>query len=1811
MKFLLNFPSLIKLAIIFSLALSCSSKKEKPDTTEIQYSEEVAQIINMITTGIIKPDDPIHVVFNNNVVTEDELIQEIRNPFDFSPSISGKAMWTDPDVLAFVPDGPLTSRINYTGKLDLTKISGDFDDLDIDLKFYVEGRELVSFSGDLELQNPTDPKMLVFRGKLEFSQNTGLEEIQKASSFASFDISWTQENDRAFSFVTEAIQRPTETKTYVFAINGKSLDLPESMEKSIQVVPLQKLQLISIEKDEQGKQPKMMLKFSDQLNEEQDLGGFISVQPAVEFTFQKLGKFLMLDGDFRFGTEYTVTAQAGIISRWGTRMESPMTKAVRFSDIQPQVQFSSNGIFMPTSNEKRLQFLTANLKRVHVEVKKVFDSNVERFFENESLQSGKSRNTEFGQSYVSTVGAIVYNQTFEIGEQKNQWLIHNLLLDNVLKEFSNGLYLIRINFNPHDVLIPINDNELSYIQKHGQIYKPLTISDIGLLAKRHNKDRMEVFATDLKTGRPMADVKVTVLRYGGASSGVTNNEGKASILAENYFSLITAKKDGQISIIEPNEMRWTTSGYDVGGVSSYDLNTRAFIYTERGVYRPGDSVNVSCIIRYRNASPADNTPAYFKLYNPEGTLVLEKTQKGAKEGFYNFTVGTDMNAPTGNWNVHINVGNKHFYHTLKIETVVANRLKVKVTPALHTVLPENKQLQIEVESRYLFGASASGLGYQAEVEIFDMPNAFPKYKSFTFFNQYIEFQDIKDKISEGRLDGNGLANITWNVPSIKQAPSPLKVKINATVQEDGGRPNDAWAFIDLHPFSHYVGISNDHSYVKLNSKSEIPVVIVDHTGKAVGGKDLAYRIYRNDSHWWYQYNSFRDFKLRFKTDKHSYLVEEGALTSGTPNATLSLQPSQRGQYMIEVQDASVPQGHISSIFLSAYPYGGVPSSDQNAGTLVLRSEKSSYEVGEDAVITFPSPRQGNVLFSVEQGNNLLLTRWVLPDPDKEDMSVTLKISESMAPNIYVTVTAIQEHAQTLNDRPIRMFGILPLTVVDPVTKQDIVIQMADELEPKEKFSIDISNLNGQQTQFTVAVVDEGLLDLTNFKTPDPWKEFFKKIQLEVATYDLFGHVIGANKSDVFKNFSIGGDMDYRESQVDPFEKKKRFKPVCMFQGPIMADENGKAKVEFEMPNYVGSVRIMVISAKQNSYGSAEKTVPVRSDLIVQPTLPRALKPGDEFEVPVNVFATRDKIGKVDIGINVEGPLEVVGQSTHQHTFDAEVDRMFYFKLRVKPAIGQSRVTITGKGNGVKSVFEADIPISPSAARVYAKEEQVIKAGQSITFDLPELGLDGTNNARLSMAVFPNMDFLHRLEWLIRYPYGCIEQTTSSVFPQLAMRNLVSNSPRKQLEIDKNIHAGIDRLRMFQLGDGGFSYWPGGNEVSPWGTNYAAQFLFEARKKGYVVPDMMYDGVLRYLERETRRGQTDKKYLMTRVNRCYVLALANKAPINEMNLLRQNHFNEMNNVEKWQLITAYQLAGAADKVQDLLDNLSTEVGEYNEFAHTYGSRHRDLGIILRCLVLLDRNEDAALMAKYIAEVLSGRSWYSTQTLGQMLLGIGNYFDYAGISAGDDIIIEGKVTLPNGDEISIKEVDKYELYINEGYGQRIQISMNDNVNAAQLYATLSANGVPLKDETPEQNRNISLEVDWYNEFGEGIDIAAVKQGETIYGRYKVRNTSVVPLIEEVALVQLLPSGWEIENTRLSNEVMPEWMTNWTTGHEEYLDIRDDRIMWFFDLRQERSLDFVVKINAITKGSFELPGARCEAMYNADYVAAELGRKVKVIE
>ncbi|HPF93952.1 MAG TPA: hypothetical protein PLV65_08435, partial [Tenuifilaceae bacterium] len=509
-------------------------------------------------------------------------------------------------------------------------------------------------------------------------------------------------------------------------------------------------------------------------------------------------------------------------------------------------------------------------------------------------------------------------------------------------------------------------------------------------------------------------------------------------------------------------------------------------------------------------------------------------------------------------------------------------------------------------------------------------------------------------------------------------------------------------------------------------------------------------------------------------------------------------------------------------------------------------------------------------------------------------------------------------------------------------------------------------------------------------------------------------------------------------------------------------------------------------------------------------------------------------------------------------------------------------------------------------RVYDKTTEKIEKGQNLTMKVPMVGLEGTNNATLDINIFPNMDFDHRLKWLIRYPYGCIEQTTSAIFPQLYLKKMGYFHKDELAEIDRNINDGINRLQMYIVSSGGFAYWPGNTTECEWGTNYATHFMVEAKKLGYAVPDYMYNNAINRLNSAARQHSGK---LPTRVNRVFILALAQQQPIAEMNLLMENEMKNMSSTEKWMLAAAYHLAGAENVRDQILANTDTATKEYEPFSYNFGSKYRDDAIILYSAILMNQLETAELMAKAVAANLSSREYLSTQSAGYMLLALGKYFDIAGISAAEGQIISGSIKLANGQTINFNEEGRVTIPIKGNFNQDIQISISSSTKADAVYASLSWNGVPLKDDSKIFAKNLSLDVTWYDENGNTIKPQSLKQGTTFYGRFSVKNTSPLNRVSEVALMQMLPSGWQVENIRINNTLLPNWTRGWNLNKENYLDIRDDRVMWFFDLKDDETLDFVVKLNCINAGEFWLPGTLLEAMYNNDFKASTEGVKVYV--
>jgi uncharacterized protein YfaS (alpha-2-macroglobulin family) len=1807
---------LLCLPLLVVVLFACGGGKSKKVTME--YSEEISRIINSAPNGYIDNNDRIEIGFTKNMVDDIDDAQIAEGILTFKPSIKGKAYWYDKQTIRFEPEELLPFHEVYTGTLKLDELSEDLAEQgysNFKFNFQVNGREISQFTGELQLKDRFDPKELVYKGAVQFTESTTVEKLQDVVKLKegskSYEIFWTKTDGKSYTFESETIIREDDTKNFKLTIEKDDLDLSDDFVREFQITPIAEMKIVRATQEEDSKYPKLRVEFSDAFDSEQNLNGLIKVKPKVKFKLKKLGNSIILDGDFEFGTEYKVIVAKGVRSKWGTVTNKETEKTVKFSDLEPQVEFASDGVFLPSDNKYRLQFYSSNLSKVHIEVKKVYDNSIFEFINTERLSSSTNRHTPFDRAYINRVGVIVHNQTFDIGKKKNRWLLSEVDLTGIVKNYDEGLYLVRINFNPGDMLVdPGYKTRFKHIEHFGQIYKPIFFSNIGLTCKKTDGKYL-VFATDLSTCKPMQGVKLKLKRsYSNKTirSAKTNTEGMAELDSDGYYysTYIEAKKDGMRSIIKFNEMKWNISGFDVGGVDSYDANTRAFIYTERGVYRPGDNINLSVIARHQDKIYSDNTPLTVKLYNPQGKKVYEQISKSNNDGFYNFRFQTRDNDPTGNWDARFSIGNRYFSHTVKIETVVPYKLKVKIKPKTKRLTTKDKTFSFDINCNYLFGNPASNLNAEVDIEIQKVNKRFAKYSEYIFANPEKDFRSITENVYNAELNSDGKATINWDCPNWKGVPSALNMKVTAKVLEKSGRPNINWVNIPIEPYSHYVGIqSPKYSYVATGNDMDIPVILLNDKGVPVAGKTIKYRIYRNSTYWWWQYDSNK--KLRFKTDYSTVLVKEGMLTSKRTPVIVNFLPVEEGAYFVEVTDESGTK-HSSGVKLNAYPYGASPSGDKNAGSLALVSDKEKYNVGEVAKVQFPSPKEGVILLTIEKQNEILSKKVYYPEKEGE-MTIEIPVDKSMVPNAYVSVSLIQPQNQTVNDRPIRMFGMLPLNVEDKNTRHEIEIKTPIQFRPKEPFEVEIQTKDRKKTQFTIAVVDEGLLDITQFRTPNPWKYFFKKLRLDVETFDLFSHVISANKGDVFKTFSIGGDMDYRESQMGAKKGKKRFKPVSMFKGPMYTDENGNAKVKFNMPNYVGSVRVMVIGARDNSYARADKAVPVKTELMVLPGLPRVIGPGEKFRVPVSVFALKDGMGNVNVDISVTGPLKVVGGKQQVVKLPKASDKDCYFMLQADNAAGQSSVTITATAGKYKAEHKVDLMVRPSSARIYDSKKSKFDAGTRQTMNIPKIGIDGTNRAVLNVSPFPIVNFGHRLRWLIHYPYGCIEQTTSSVFPQLHLKKFIKYPEAFSAEIDDNINAALTRLRKFQTTSGGFSYWPYGSEASQWGTLYGGHFMVEAKKMGYHVDEDLYENWLRYVSRQARNNNGK---LRERVYRTYILALASDPQHSEMNLIRESNLHDLDDTGKWLLAASFYLSGKQDVANDIAMSAGFNTREYKEFSGTYGSGLRDKAMILDALVQMQRYTKADEMLEIVSKYIGSQNWYSTQTIGYSLLAIGKYM---GVIQGNnpELKVVGELVLADGERITINQAKTFTYSFTKDFGKDVTLITDASGSAKKIYTTLSWNGVPLVDKSVNESKNLTLEVDWYDEEGYKIDPSVLKQGTTFWGHFRVRNISSVENIDENALVQVLPSGWEIENTRLLESSRPDWASDFNLNREEYLDIRDDRIMWFFDIHyfSEKSYDFVVKLNAVTVGEYNLPSTIVEAMYDSNYKAVVKGKKVKVVK
>jgi uncharacterized protein YfaS (alpha-2-macroglobulin family) len=1851
------------LIILIAVFFIWKHKKKKAD------QQEFAKYIDAYTAGVISKESVIRVKLADRVQTVHEQNEELKSSvFSFSPGIKGKAYWVDAQTIEFRPDEKLDPDKNYEADFDLgsvAKVSSDLEHFDFDFKT-IKPDFSIDFIG-VQTATSTSLDKMKISGVIQTADNeddAAVEKLITTRSPSSIKITW-QHNavTHMHEFVINNIPRLNNEKSSDVDIgwDGSPLNVDKKGNRDFEIPAVGVFKLMDI-KAVQNQEQYVLYQFSNPIKVGQELNGLLGLSNMPDLAYTIDGSTVKLYPPERMDGNYTAFANAGVQDITNKKITKNYSANVFFENRLPSVTIPGKGVILPDSGKLMMPFEAINLNAVDVSIVKIYENNVPQYFQNNGFD-GQEQLRQVGKPIVEKTIRLDQDKSVNLAK-KNRFMLD---IDHLIRTEPGAIYRIVIGFRKsyslfncsapkvadktgattsneeadegggeedggysstgagidedddfwsrYDNYYPLgfkwNEKDDpctdSYYTKERWATRNVIASNIGLITKRGNNNSMVVAVTNIMDASPMKNVELELLDYQKQVILKTTSDGDgfAHFILKRKPYLLIAKKGNERGYLKLDDgSSLPLSRFDVGG-ENIQNGLKGFIYGERGVWRPGDSIFVSFILEDKLKTLPPDHPVDFELYNPQGQLYKRMTSTHSVDGFYSFHTATTAASPTGTWNVKIKVGGVTFEKPIKVETIMPNRLKLNLSFGNRESLTKGSS-DGTLNARWLFGGIAQNLKAKVDAFLSPQTTGFKGFEGYTFDDPTLKFGTQTQNIFDGRLDENGTAQVRADINLEKQAPGQLKANFVVKVFEPGGNFSISQVSLPYNVYPGYVGIKTPEGkdlsgMLTTDAQHTIDIADVDVNGHLFAGtRDVEVELYKIQWRWWWDQTG--DDMSNFTQDQLNKLVktENVQLVNGRGKWTLYVPQADWGRYLIKIKDNQTGHSTGKIIYVDWPNWAERLQQDNSteAAMLSFTSDKKNYKVGEEATLTIPTGSNGRALISFENGSKVVKSLWI--DTHKGETRYTFKVEPGMAPNIFVNVTLLQHYAQTANDLPIRMYGAIPIKVDDPSTVLKPVIGMPDKIRPETPSAITVSEASGKEMTYTIAIVDEGILDLTNFKTPDPHESFYAREALGVKTWDLFDYIIGAYGSGLERILSIGGDQGLLNNQNATIN---RFKPVVKFLGPFHLDKGEHQTQRFTLPQYIGSVRAMVIAGHDGSYGYAEKAVAVKKPLMILSTLPRVLGPGEKFQLPVTVFAMESNIKKVTIQLQSNAFTSSTG-TQQTVTFTKPGDQLATFNMDVKNFVGVGKVHIVAKSGNETAVEDVQLSIrtpNPPTTRTIDKE---LEPGETWNSQYTAVGMPGTNKATLEISAIPPINLAKRLSYLMEYPYGCVEQTTSAGFPQLYLNQLLELSPKQQADIQLNIKATINRLNGFQLPNGGLSYWPGVGNADDWGTNYAGQFMLAAQAKGYSLPVGFLDGWKRYQKQKALNwAPNPHAYFnedMTQSYRLYLLALAGVPELGAMNRLKESP--TLTSEARWQLAAAYKLTGQPEIGLQMIRGLSMVVSPYSQLFGTYGSDLRDEAITIQTLLLLGQQQRAATVMQTVASKLSrGDDWYSTQTTAYALMAIAQYCGQN--HSGNKLMFAYQSGAIKGNVSSTANLWQSPLIADGG---RAYLKNNGK---NRLYIRLIQRGQPApgQEQVAENNPDLlQMEVNYVTMRGQPIDIASIKQGTDFVAQVSVKNPGMRGRYDNMALTQMFPSGWEILNTRMLNndEVFPSSPSN-------YRDIRDDRVYTYFSIDPHEKVTYTVMLTAAYAGRFYLPGVYCEAMYNASINYLKKGQWVEVVK
>jgi|WetSurMetagenome_2_1015567.scaffolds.fasta_scaffold00591_5 alpha-2-macroglobulin len=1809
--------------------------------------------ISAYTSGIVPSNGTIKVVFTKEFAS---LIDKSRtsNLFSFSPSMKGVAEWADDLTLVFKPSSLLKPGEQYKGTLNLSKLGSTENDC---RTFPINVRTVAKdFSVDVNpiaCELPLGESYTV-SGVVSTSDYVEPAEVEKYLSVKlghkSKDIRWEHNNGNTHSFFVENVERTNRNNKLDFAWNGAHFGARAKGKIAVDIPAKDVFKATSV-KVKTGETKSIEVVFSDQLDASADLDGLVTMQPSHDLTCEVEGNKLVIVPADKLTGNVTLSIDAALRNNNGERLGETYTQDVTLTPIPPVIRTVGKGVIMPSSGELLFPFEAASLSAVDITIIKIFENNLPYFLQNNEMGSVDP------YPALKNFGRPIYrgkiNLTADPALDPNQYNRFTINLANYITVEPGVLYRIELSMRPSYSLYPCTeksgssdyeemldlmnsdkeyeksddyydysdenyyyeyayhyderDNPCSdaYFSPWKKVVRNILASDFGLMAKCDVDNNTTVFVNDIRNTQPVEGAKVDIydLQNQILGSSVTNKDGVAVVSCARKPFLVIAHKDknrNYLSIADGNAM--SMSSFDVAGETPQN-GIRAFLYTERDVRRPGDTIYLGVIARDMITGLPAGHPVHYELYNPAGQRIDDQIATLNDKGFLTFTSVTRDDAVTGNYKALVRIGAASFAKTLRVETVKPNRLKILLNFPTEILGGENKAIAANLKAAWLNGSAAHDLHSTVKLLLKPVKTTFDHYSQYTFDDPAAEFSFESTQIFDSTINSAGEAALSFTPDAQLQAPGMLNAIFTAQVFEKGGDASITQVVKPYAPYPVFVGINmpglgNTGRMLFTDKDNQIRIVTVDANGKPVNSS-VSVVVYKINYRWWWESDDDEHLGSYISNSGYSPVFEKTVETiNGEGSATFKVGKYDWGRYLVR---ASIASGHSTGkVILIDWPwdYGMKPGGNDGATLLQVNTDREKYNVGDDISLTFPSPANGRAIITMENGAKVIdVIKSVLTNGG--NTTIKIKATPEMAPNAFVYVTLLQPHSQTVNDAPIRLYGVVPVMVEDPSTHITPVITMADQIRSQQPFEVKVSEKNNREMTYTLAIVDEGLLDLTAFKTPDPWKWFFVKQALGVRTWDLYDMVMGAFGGKLGRMFSVGGDMAVIDQSKN---KAKRFVPVVKFLGPFTITAGGTGTHMITLPQYTGSVRVMVVGAGTgNTFGSAEKSVIVSDPLMVLATAPRVLSPNDRTALPVTVFTQNKDLTDVTVTITGNEMVSFMHNKTTVH-FNEPGDKDVSFALATAAKTGKAIIRVDAESGGEKASYSLEVEVRSPNPMESRSEMKLLQPGDKIDKSFTPFGMEGSSTISAEICALPSINLSGRLSFLTSYPHGCSEQITSGAFPQIYLPDVLGSSLADPDKIKYNVNSAIRTLATRQLSSGAITLWPGGTYADDWVTSYAGHFLIEAQKMGYTIPSGMLNKWESYQRAEASSWRYKGQYRYTcndQAYRLFTLALNGTPEKGAMN--RMKEITDLPQLAKWLLAAAYATTGRTEASQSLIDvrNLKTDTEFYSYY---YGSDLRDKEIILYTLTNLGNTNEAMAVLKEVAQRLSSNDWYSTQTTAWGLYAYMNFSHRVsnGTQGGD---VKASVNLNGNKEMLNAQGGTILKEYKTASGKNNIVVRNES--KIPLFVTITEKGVSLAPDALVIEQNMKMTCDYCQLDGKAIDISSLAQGTQFMMLISVTNTTFRQ-IDNIALTQMVPSGWEILNTRLFETVTPIKESDYDSR-----DFRDDRVYTYFSLKSGETKRFYLLLTAAYRGTYTVPAVICEAMYDNGVKARRPGMQVNVTE